>query len=96
MIKLTIFGFLLVCAMSAWFPDYDWLTIPIFVAVALIWLAAKILRSLSGPNPPENRKDPVIGAGSVVTHDIPAGVVAVGSPCRVLRKITEADRVTPV
>ena len=32
----------------------------------------------------------------VVTHDIPAGVVAVGSPCRVLRKITEADRVTPV
>lgn len=58
MIKLTIFGFLLVCAMSALFPDYDWLTIPIFVAVALIWLAAKILRSLSGPNPPENRKDP--------------------------------------
>lgn len=38
----------------------------------------------------------VIGAGSVVTHDIPAGVVAVGSPCRVLREITEADRVTPV
>ena len=38
----------------------------------------------------------VIGAGSVVTRDIPAGVVAVGSPCRVLRKITEADRVTPV
>ena len=32
----------------------------------------------------------VIGAGSVVTRDIPAGVVAVGSPCRVLRKITEA------
>ncbi len=38
----------------------------------------------------------VIGAGSVVTHDIPAGVVAVGSPCRVLREITEADRVTPL
>jgi maltose O-acetyltransferase len=29
----------------------------------------------------------VIGAGSVVTKDIPAGVVAVGNPCRVLRKI---------
>lgn len=29
----------------------------------------------------------VIGAGSVVTHDIPAGSVAVGNPCRVLRKI---------
>ncbi|UOQ79184.1 hypothetical protein MUN84_19375 [Hymenobacter sp. 5516J-16] len=28
-----------------------------------------------------------IGAGSVVTRDIPAGVVAVGNPCRVLRSI---------
>ena len=35
----------------------------------------------------------VIGAGSVVTHDIPPGVVAAGNPCRVLRPITEADRV---
>ncbi len=34
----------------------------------------------------------VIGAGSVVTKDIPDNVIAVGSPCRVLRKITEADR----
>ena len=34
----------------------------------------------------------VIGAGSVVTRDIPAGVVAVGSPCRVLRPISERDR----
>lgn len=34
----------------------------------------------------------IIGAGSVVTKDIPSGVVAVGNPCRVLRKITEADR----
>ena len=33
----------------------------------------------------------VIGAGSVVTKDIPAGVVAVGNPCRVLRKIDERD-----
>jgi maltose O-acetyltransferase len=30
----------------------------------------------------------VIGAGSVVTRDIPAGVVAVGNPCRVLRRAT--------
>ena len=36
----------------------------------------------------------VIGAGSVVTKDIPANVVAVGVPCRVLREITEADRTT--
>ncbi len=35
----------------------------------------------------------VIGAGSVVTSDIPAGVIAVGNPCRVLRPITEADRI---
>lgn len=34
----------------------------------------------------------VIGSGSVVTKSIPAGVIAVGSPCRVLRKITEADK----
>jgi maltose O-acetyltransferase len=32
-------------------------------------------------------KASVIGAGSVVTKDIPAGVVAVGNPCRVLREI---------
>ena len=33
----------------------------------------------------------VVGAGSVVTRDIPANVVAAGNPCRVLRAITEAD-----
>jgi galactoside O-acetyltransferase len=34
----------------------------------------------------------VIGAGSVVTHDIPENVIAVGNPCRVLRKINERDK----
>ena len=34
----------------------------------------------------------VIGSGSVVTRDIPDGVVAAGNPCRVLRKVTEEDR----
>uniref|UniRef100_UPI003FEDE2F9 sugar O-acetyltransferase n=1 Tax=Candidatus Fimivicinus sp. TaxID=3056640 RepID=UPI003FEDE2F9 len=34
----------------------------------------------------------VIGAGSVVTKDIPANVVAVGNPCRVLREINERDQ----
>jgi maltose O-acetyltransferase len=33
----------------------------------------------------------VIGAGSVVTKDIPAGVVAVGNPCRVVREIEEMN-----
>lgn len=34
----------------------------------------------------------VIGAGSVVTKDIPSFSVAVGNPCRVLRKIGEKDK----
>lgn len=34
----------------------------------------------------------VIGAGSVVTKDIPDNVVAVGNPCRVLREVSEHDR----
>jgi len=36
--------------------------------------------------------DTVIGAGSVVTKDIPSHVVAVGVPCRVLREVSEHDR----
>ena len=34
----------------------------------------------------------VIGAGSIVTKDIPANVVAVGNPCRVMREIGGHDR----
>lgn len=34
----------------------------------------------------------VIGAGSVVTKDLPDDSIAVGNPCRVIRKITEEDR----
>lgn len=34
----------------------------------------------------------VIGAGSVVTKDIPDNMVAAGNPCRVIREITETDR----
>lgn len=37
----------------------------------------------------------VIGAGSVVTSDIPKGVIAAGVPCKVLREITETDRIAP-
>lgn len=37
--------------------------------------------------------DAVIGAGSVVTKDIPSGVAAAGNPCKIIRKITEKDKV---
>ncbi len=36
-------------------------------------------------------KNTVIGAGSIVTKDIPDNVVAVGNPCRVLREVSERD-----
>ena len=39
-------------------------------------------------------RNSVIGAGSVVTKDIPENVVAVGNPCRVMRLIGEKDRET--
>ena len=38
----------------------------------------------------------VIGAGSVVTKDVPAGVIAAGNPCRVIREIDDRDKIAPV
>lgn len=38
----------------------------------------------------------VIGAGSTVTRDIPPRTLAVGSPCRPLRPITDADRIEEI
>ncbi len=52
------------------------------------WLGAGVI-VLPGVSIGENT---VIGAGSVVTKDIPSNVVAVGSPCRVLRSINEHDQ----
>ncbi len=52
------------------------------------WLGAGVI-VLPGVTIGDNT---VIGAGSVVTKDIPANVVAVGNPCRVLRSINERDR----
>ncbi|HIS49310.1 MAG TPA: sugar O-acetyltransferase [Candidatus Gallacutalibacter pullistercoris] len=53
-----------------------------------VWLGAGVI-VLPGVTIGENS---VIGAGSIVTKDIPANVVAVGNPCRVLREIGEHDR----
>lgn len=51
------------------------------------WLGAGVV-VLPGVTVGDNT---VVGAGSVVTHDLPANVVAVGSPARVLRPISERD-----
>ena len=52
------------------------------------WLGAGVI-VLPGISIGDNS---VIGAGSIVTKDIPSNVVAVGNPCRVLRQINEHDR----
>ena len=52
------------------------------------WLGAGVI-VLPGVTIGDNT---VIGAGSVVTKDIPANVVAVGNPCRVLREINDHDK----
>ena len=51
------------------------------------WLGAGVI-VLPGVSIGENT---IVGAGSVVTKDLPANVIAVGNPCRVLREITERD-----
>ena len=52
------------------------------------WLGAGVI-VLPGVSIGDNT---VVGAGSVVTHDLPANVVAVGNPCRVMREIGQKDR----
>lgn len=52
------------------------------------WLGAGVI-VLPGVTIGDNS---VIGAGSVVTKDIPANVVAVGNPCKVLRPISDRDK----
>ena len=53
-----------------------------------VWIGG-IVSIMGGVTIGENS---IIGAGSVVTRDIPANVIAVGNPCRVLREITEEDK----
>ena len=54
-----------------------------------VWLGANVI-VLPGVTIGNNS---VIGAGSVVTKDIPEGVVAYGNPCKVIRKIGEKDQI---
>ena len=72
-------------------PELRWnvaqFNLPIHIG-ANVWLGAGCI-VLPGVTIGENS---VIGAGSVVTKDIPANVVAVGNPCRVLRPIGPRDR----
>lgn len=52
------------------------------------WLGAGVI-VLPGVSVGDNS---VIGAGSIVTKDIPANVIAVGNPCKVLREINDRDK----
>lgn len=55
-----------------------------------VWIGAKAV-ILPGVTIGENA---VIGAGSVVNKDVPANCVAVGNPCRVIRRLEEKERVS--
>lgn len=52
-----------------------------------VWIGAGVI-VLPGVTIGDNS---IIGAGSVVNKDIPANMIAVGNPCRVLREITKED-----
>lgn len=53
-----------------------------------VWLGGHVIVN-PGVHIGENS---IIGSGSVVTKNIPSNVIAAGNPCRVIRPITEADR----
>ena len=60
---------------------------PIFIGNS-VWIGGNVIIN-PGVKIGDNS---VIGAGSVITRDIPASVVAVGNPCRVLKQIKEDDK----
>jgi UDP-2-acetamido-3-amino-2,3-dideoxy-glucuronate N-acetyltransferase len=62
--------------------DRDWKVVPTIVRRgASIGSGSTILCGI------EIGEDAIVGAGSVVTHDVPAGTIVAGNPARVLRKI---------
>lgn len=53
-----------------------------------VWLGGDV-KILAGVSIGDNA---IIGTGSIVTKSIPSDVIAVGNPCKVMRRITEADK----
>ena len=53
-----------------------------------VWLGGDV-KVLAGVSIGDNT---IIGTGSIVTKDIPANVIAIGNPCKVLREITDKDK----
>lgn len=53
-----------------------------------VWLGGDV-KVLAGVSIGDNT---IIGTGSIVTHDIPSNVIAVGNPCKVIREITDKDK----
>ncbi len=53
-----------------------------------VWLGGDV-KVLAGVTIGDNT---IIGTGSIVTKDIPSNVIAVGNPCKVIRKITDKDK----
>ena len=73
------------------FDDFHYLDSQKRISVVIgndVWIGANVT-VLPGVTIGSNT---VIGAGSVVTKDIPSGVIALGNPCRVIRNITEKDK----
>jgi acetyltransferase-like isoleucine patch superfamily enzyme len=64
--------------------DRDWKVVPTVVRRgASIGSGSTILCGI------EIGRDAIVGAGSVVTHDVPAGTIVAGNPARVLRRVEE-------
>ena len=53
-----------------------------------MWLGGDV-KVLAGVSIGDNT---IIGTGSIVTKNIPANVIAVGNPCKVIREITDKDK----
>lgn len=68
-------------------PNGEQFSFPVHIG-DYVWVGSNVV-IMPGVTIGENS---VIGAGSIVTKDIPANVIAVGNPCRVLRPITQRDK----